>query len=109
MKQLLGVLVASLLATGAVARTSSTTIVQHAEGGKVTTTTSALGPVREVPRREHIAVVRPDRVVLPARCPPGLAKKNNGCLPPGIAKRHDSYPPVSQHQRVIRQERISSR
>lgn len=21
------------------------------------------------------------------RCPPGLAKKNNGCLPPGIAKR----------------------
>ena len=108
MKQLLGVLVASLLATGAMARTSSTTIVQHAEGGKVTTTTSALGPVREVPRREHIAVV-PDRVVLPARCPPGLAKKNNGCLPPGIAKRHDSYPPVSQHQRVIRQERISSR
>ena len=21
-------------------------------------------------------------------CPPGLAKKNNGCLPPGIAKQH---------------------
>ena len=21
-------------------------------------------------------------------CPPGLAKKNNGCLPPGIAKKH---------------------
>jgi hypothetical protein len=21
------------------------------------------------------------------RCPPGLAKKNNGCLPPGIAKK----------------------
>lgn len=23
------------------------------------------------------------------RCPPGLAKKNNGCLPPGQAKRYD--------------------
>lgn len=24
-------------------------------------------------------------------CPPGLAKKNNGCLPPGLAKNRDSY------------------
>lgn len=22
-------------------------------------------------------------------CPPGLAKKHNGCMPPGQAKRHD--------------------
>ena len=22
------------------------------------------------------------------RCPPGLAKKNNGCLPPGLAKKY---------------------
>lgn len=24
-------------------------------------------------------------------CPPGLAKKNNGCLPPGLAKNYRSY------------------
>lgn len=24
----------------------------------------------------------------PAHCPPGLAKKHNGCLPPGIAKKY---------------------
>lgn len=24
----------------------------------------------------------------PKSCPPGLAAKNNGCLPPGIAKRY---------------------
>ena len=29
---------------------------------------------------------RPDRVVIDG-CPPGLAKKNNGCLPPGLARQ----------------------
>ncbi len=30
---------------------------------------------------------RADRSSDAYRCPPGLAKKNNGCLPPGIAKQ----------------------
>ncbi len=28
------------------------------------------------------------QVQSPANCPPGLAKKNNGCLPPGQAKKY---------------------
>lgn len=31
---------------------------------------------------------RAARVYYDANCPPGLAKKGNGCLPPGIAKKH---------------------
>lgn len=27
-------------------------------------------------------------------CPPGLAKKNNGCLPPGIAKKYELDQPL---------------
>lgn len=34
--------------------------------------------------REDITIVRPDR----SFCPPGLAKKNNGCMPPGQAKKY---------------------
>jgi Ni/Co efflux regulator RcnB len=43
--------------------------------------------VVQVERHHH----RGDRLVLadagPRGCPPGLAKKNNGCLPPGQAKK----------------------
>jgi Ni/Co efflux regulator RcnB len=43
--------------------------------------------IAHVERHHH----RDDRVVLvdqgPRGCPPGLAKKNNGCLPPGQAKK----------------------
>jgi hypothetical protein len=45
--------------------------------------------------RPAVAVSAPGVVVVPERveaiggggCPPGLAKKNNGCLPPGQAKK----------------------
>ena len=33
-----------------------------------------------------------DRHGLVNGCPPGLAKKNNGCMPPGLAKKRDDYP-----------------
>ena len=54
---------------------------------------------RRVDRIVEVPVVvradRPDAVFFPARpergvidgCPPGLAKKNNGCLPPGLARQ----------------------
>lgn len=28
-------------------------------------------------------------------CPPGLAKKHNGCMPPGHAKRHEQRSPLA--------------
>jgi hypothetical protein len=37
----------------------------------------------------------------PHHCPPGLAKKRNGCLPPGIAKKYaigQSLPPGIGHK-----------
>jgi hypothetical protein len=30
------------------------------------------------------------------KCPPGLAKKNNGCLPPGIAKKYSIGKPLPE-------------
>ena len=44
----------------------------------------------------HVIIDKSDRVVIREyisqdyhrSCPPGLAKKNNGCLPPGQAKKH---------------------
>jgi hypothetical protein len=50
-----------------------------------------------------ISIPIPDKLVLqdflrheyrPAHCPPGLAKKNNGCLPPGIAKKYAMGKPL---------------
>ena len=39
-------------------------------------------------RARSVIVVRSDHVPgLIAGCPPGLAKRNNGCLPPGQAKK----------------------
>ena len=38
----------------------------------------------------------------PKHCPPGLAKKNNGCLPPGIAKkRYEIGQPVPSDVRIV--------
>ena len=34
-------------------------------------------------------------------CPPGLAKKNNGCLPPGIAKKYQIGSPLSDTVRFM--------
>lgn len=36
---------------------------------------------------DHDRMVIRDYYANPAHCPPGLAKKNNGCLPPGQAKK----------------------
>jgi Ni/Co efflux regulator RcnB len=53
------------------------------------------GPVVVVPYQQVVVVDR-DRTLVrtyyrneyaAGRCPPGLAKKNNGCLPPGQAKK----------------------
>ena len=50
----------------------------------------------ETDGRDHVVLRRaPDRGLI-AGCPPGLAKKNNGCLPPGQARaaaRFDYDPP----------------
>lgn len=40
---------------------------------------------------EEVEIVRPSR----AFCPPGLAKKNNGCMPPGQAKKYSIGHPLS--------------
>ena len=53
------------------------------------------GPVVVVPYQQIVIVDRDRNVVhtyyrteyAAGRCPPGLAKKNNGCLPPGQANR----------------------
>ena len=55
----------------------------------------AADPVRVVPYQQIVIVDRDRNVVRTyyraeydaGRCPPGLAKKNNGCLPPGQAKK----------------------
>ena len=55
----------------------------------------ASGPVVVVPYQQVVVVDRDRTLVrtyyhneyVAGRCPPGLAKKNNGCLPPGQAKK----------------------
>lgn len=39
---------------------------------------------------EEVEIVRPSR----SFCPPGLAKKNNGCMPPGQAKKYSIGHPL---------------
>jgi Ni/Co efflux regulator RcnB len=60
-------------------------------GIKGTETPSGNGPSSA----EHMVIVDKDRTIIrehfgtfiaAGNCPPGLAKKNNGCLPPGQAK-----------------------
>ncbi len=53
------------------------------------------GPVVVVPYQQIVVIDRDRTLVrtyyqneyVAGRCPPGLAKKNNGCLPPGQAKK----------------------
>jgi Ni/Co efflux regulator RcnB len=53
------------------------------------------GPIAIVPYQQIVVVDRDRTLVrtyyrneyVAGRCPPGLAKKNNGCLPPGQAKK----------------------
>ncbi|MBI4030914.1 MAG: hypothetical protein HY370_04505 [Proteobacteria bacterium] len=40
--------------------------------------------------KEEVEIVRPSR----SFCPPGLAKKNNGCLPPGLVKKYSIGRPL---------------
>ena len=56
----------------------------------------ATGPAVAVIPYQQVVVVDRDRTLVrtyyrneytAGRCPPGLAKKNNGCLPPGQAKK----------------------
>ncbi|MCD8562509.1 MAG: hypothetical protein LRY54_00180 [Alphaproteobacteria bacterium] len=39
----------------------------------------------------NVEIVRP----APSFCPPGLAKKNNGCLPPGLTKKYSIGAPLA--------------
>ncbi len=65
------------------------TIVGPATGGPIA------GPIVVVPYQQIVVVDRDRTLVrtyyhneyIAGRCPPGLAKKNNGCLPPGQAKK----------------------
>lgn len=48
-------------------------------------------------KSEDVAFASMDKIVIReylareySNCPPGLAKKHNGCLPPGLAKKHYS-------------------
>lgn len=49
---------------------------------RVQTPTVVVNPVTG----ETFFRARPERIVIDG-CPPGLAKKNNGCLPPGLARK----------------------
>ncbi len=63
-------------------------------------------PIRVVvPDRDRVVVYQYYRSEFSAgRCPPGLAKKGNGCLPPGQAKKlwviGQPLPPAVVHQPV---------
>ena len=39
-------------------------------------------------------------------CPPGLAKKNNGCLPPGQAKKRDRFNSQFDDRRAFERDRL---
>lgn len=52
--------------------------------------------------RHHHAYVDRDHYYHGASCPPGLAKKHNGCLPPGQAKK------LHRHHHVVVGERLPS-
>ncbi len=41
-----------------------------------------------------------------SKCPPGLAKKNNGCQPPGLAKKGDDYDTQKVYSPYTRGDRL---
>lgn len=47
-----------------------------------------------VDQRQAVSVYLGDQRKARANCPPGLAKKNNGCQPPGQAKRYTLGQPL---------------
>lgn len=48
----------------------------------------SVGAVFGTQDRATVQAYYGDRYAQAQRCPPGLAKKNNGCLPPGQAKKY---------------------
>lgn len=48
----------------------------------------SIGAVFGAQDRATVQAYYGDRYAQSQRCPPGLAKKNNGCLPPGQAKKY---------------------
>jgi Ni/Co efflux regulator RcnB len=78
-KALLAALLAAMAVTPALADKGGKGHGKHHDGER--------DRIAQVERHHH----RDDRFVLadagPRGCPPGLAKKNNGCLPPGQAKK----------------------
>jgi Ni/Co efflux regulator RcnB len=72
------------------------------KGGKEQRTEKREKPSKEAKivhfKDDHRTVVREyyDEQFRSGRCPPGLAKKNNGCLPPGQAKKWQMGQPLSR-------------
>ena len=67
----------------------------HGNNGVVIEQRAVAGPIVVIPYQQVVVVDRDRTLVrtyyrneyVAGRCPPGLAKKNNGCLPPGQAKK----------------------
>ncbi len=51
----------------------------------------APGPVRSAAIAERVVWTDFDRRGAGQGCPPGLAKKNNGCMPPGLARQQNDW------------------
>ena len=105
--KLAAILVAAFAATGAIAQTTTTTTTTTNTVKAVRPVQAASGPKVRVVTRTHTETRTRTRTDAPSGthapkrpdadnhsggssskfCPPGLAKKNNGCLPPGQAKK----------------------
>ena len=48
----------------------------------------------QAPQRDHVRVYYEDEFRGGKHCPPGLRKKNNGCMPPGQAKKWQMGKPI---------------
>ncbi len=68
------------IGTDGTRRSSATTTTRTTKSTTVVDNTRVLGAPATV-----TTIERDTRVIKP--CPPGLAKKNNGCLPPGQARK----------------------
>jgi hypothetical protein len=107
MTKLLSILLAGLFATGAIAQTSSSTTTSPSgmtSGSSSVSTPSAAsgasaaasgtlhigtsnGPLAAASAASSAASANRSMGIGPRECPPGLEKKDNGCLPPGQAKK----------------------
>jgi hypothetical protein len=98
--KLLGVLLAACCATAATAAstvTRTTTTTTYIPGGAHVTVVDRDTSYQRYHRDGRQYSQRESR-----GCPPGLAKKHNGCMPPGQAKKwndHDRYAGDYRHRR----------